>query len=246
MKSYIKPIISDLVFIILTSIIGVYSLIKVKSYLFLIQSFQPEFENLGNKLAENATEFDFTTLAANLEIINKVISNIKIIFVIAIALIFIIFCITQSYSYFKRFNKEYLHYLKRFVIISVPCFALTGILVYNILAASKDFILPFWFENTTTTSSLVYIIIFLLILILELHFFSLTFSYSINHNLKLTIKKSLKELRNIKLFLKFVAVFVAVIIILLIALRYFSIIPQIISLIIILVIINYYRNILPR
>lgn len=242
MKSY-KPLISDSIFIILTSAIIWFAFKKIQSYVILIQTLQPELQNIEQTLLTNTSEFSFNALSLNLDIISQISTKIQIITITAILAIFIIFCITQSFSFIRKFN---LRYLKKFIIISVPYFIILIFLIFKTLTTAKEFIVLFWFENQTNTALLITIIILTLITLTVMHIFSLTASYLIKNNIKTTIKKALRQLRNHKLTLKFLAISLLIMIMSIISIRYFPLIMKVLSIIIILMIVNYYRNLLPK
>lgn len=242
-KNYIKPLISDSIFIILFSATVFFSLRQIKIYFYSIQDLSPQLQNIESILIENASKFDSTLLNINLELMSQIINKIFLILITAILGIFIIYVITQSYSYLKKFN---LNYLKKFTIVSIPCFLITIYLLFKIMVVSKDFIVLFWFENQTNTNILITIVILFLLILLTIHFFSLTHSYLIKNNIKTALSKTIKELKNYKLILKYLLIIAIIIIITIIAIRYLPPILKILSIIIILIIINYYRTILPR
>ncbi len=202
-----------LVFINLVFSVTTFSLLyftgrRIQNYVLMIYSYAPALQELESVISEDISLTDLNKLNEALAVINQSYKMILIITIVSMIIFFLTWCFFQSlewkmaYSSLKKkirldelFDKNYLKYVLRFGLVTIPAFIILFPSFYFFMAQAKTLFLSMivnMYNLVETAGQVSYpLIILLFLIILFTSYFTIIIYVLLNkHKLLESVKKS--------------------------------------------------------
>jgi len=181
---------------------------RIQTYVLMIYSYAPALQELESVLSEDVSLTDLNKLNEALAVINQSYKMILIITIVSMIIFLLVWCFFQglewkmAYSSLKKkirldelFDKNYLKYVLRFGLVTIPAFLILFPSFYFFIAQAKTFLLSIivnMYNLTETAGHVSYLIMALLFLIILFTSYFTIIIYVLLNKYKLleSIKKS--------------------------------------------------------
>jgi len=243
-KNFWKYLLVDLGFLGIVFFLMIYAKTRVEQFFIRFESFQVQVEAIESEIA-NQTIVGLMRMEQIADQVNALVTNtyVFIIFVVPLV-IYLLFCLSQSYNFSLAMNKKFnLKYLLKFILFGIPFFVLLFILA--------DFMFQYLAVFLYDWKYMVFMLIFLILILIVFYFwfyivkktYDERFKFKMFKDAFFSLKRAILPYIGMVVFAIVSLVFLAILYVRYITASFYSYswIPMILALILSLAVSQYFR-----